>query len=54
MKENNYPELRDRITTLSDFFIPESTQFLQRVDFCELHQCYISEEQAQMCYKFRP
>ena len=33
-----------KVTTLSDFFIPETTQFFQKVDFCERHECHISEE----------
>ena len=44
IKEGNYPEIVDKVTSLSDFFNPGTNQLLQRAEFCERHGSNISEE----------
>ena len=44
VKESNYPELKGKISSISDFFIPETTQIMQWADFCERRACNISEQ----------
>ena len=44
IKENNYPELIGKVTTLSDFYSPSSTQLMPWADFCERYDCNINIE----------
>ena len=44
VKENDYPELVGKVSTLSDFYFPATSNLMQWADFCEHNRCAISEE----------
>ena len=44
LKVADFPELSEKVETLSDFYKPGTNTLLQWADFCDRFQCNISEE----------
>ena len=44
IRDRDFPEIINKVSTISDFYTPGTNQLLQWQDFCKLFNCNISEE----------